>query len=101
MLSDNVVNNETELIHFALLADAKPLNYREAVKEKVWKLAMEKELKSIKRNNTWKLVNFPSNKKSIGLKWVFMVKRNPDGSITKHKARLLARGFVAKERSRI
>jgi hypothetical protein len=31
ILPDNAVNNEGELIHFALLADAEPLNYKEAI----------------------------------------------------------------------
>lgn len=30
----------------------------------------------------------------IGLKWVFKLKRNSDGSINKYKARLVAKGYV-------
>jgi hypothetical protein len=30
------------------------------------------------------------------VKWIFKVKLNPDGSISKHKARLVARGFLQK-----
>lgn len=32
--------------------------------------------------------------KAIGLKWVFKVKRNSDGSVNKYKARLVAKGYV-------
>ena len=35
-------------------------------------------------------------KKVIGIRWVFKVKLKPDGSIDKHKARLVARGFLQK-----
>jgi hypothetical protein len=32
--------------------------------------------------------------KAIGLKWVFKLKRDEAGEVIKHKARLVARGFV-------
>ena len=32
--------------------------------------------------------------KPIGLKWVFKIKRNADGSISKYKSRLVAKGYV-------
>ncbi|PNX76333.1 putative LRR receptor-like protein kinase [Trifolium pratense] len=66
---DSAVNDEGELIHFALLADSEPVNFRDALKNK---------------------------KKKIDVKWVFKVKLNPDGTISKHKARLVARGFLQK-----
>jgi hypothetical protein len=34
---------------------------------------------------------------SITLKWVFKLKRDEAGAIVKHKARLVARGFVQRE----
>ncbi|CAJ2645977.1 unnamed protein product [Trifolium pratense] len=93
---DNAVNDEGDLIHFALLADSEPLNYRDALKSNVWNKAMEEELRSIEKNQTWKLVDLPDKKKKIDVKWVFKVKLNPDGTISKHKARLVARGFLQK-----
>lgn len=35
--------------------------------------------------------------KHIGLKWVFKIKRNADGTIIKYKARLVAKGYVKKQ----
>jgi hypothetical protein len=46
------------------------------------------ELKSIEKNQTWELVKLPNGKKTIDLKWVYKTKLNPDGSISKHKARM-------------
>ena len=34
-----------------------------------------------------------TGRSSIGCKWVFKVKENPDGSIYKYKAKLVAKGF--------
>jgi hypothetical protein len=51
----------------------------------------------IDKNQTWEIVELPSGKKAIAVKWVFKLKLNPDGSIAKHKARLVARGFLQRE----
>ena len=31
------------------------------------------------------------------MKWVYKVKLNPIGEVTRHKARLMAKGFIQKE----
>jgi len=54
------------------------------------------ELKSIEKNETWKLVQLPTDKKCINVKWVFKTKLKPDGQVAKFKARLVARGFLQK-----
>ncbi|XP_050895595.1 uncharacterized mitochondrial protein AtMg00810-like [Lathyrus oleraceus] len=46
---------------------------------------MKEELDAIEKNKTWKLTEFPKNKKSISVKWVYKVKLKPYGSIGKHK----------------
>ncbi|KAK2443673.1 putative mitochondrial protein [Trifolium repens] len=97
LLTDSAVNNEGELLHFSLLADAEPVNIKDALQSSVWKSSMIDELKSIEKNQTWELVKLPNGKKTIDLKWVYKTKLNPDGSISKHKARLVARGFLQKE----
>ncbi|KAL6550635.1 hypothetical protein OROMI_021123 [Orobanche minor] len=39
-------------------------------------------------------MGLPKNRKPIGLKWVFKVKRDPSGKIAKYKARIMAKGYV-------
>ena len=95
-IPDADVDDEGELIHCVLLADAEPLTVDEALKKSVWKEAMIAELNSIEKNHTWDLVTLPPNQHKIGVKWVFKQKLNPDGSIAKYKARLVARGFLQK-----
>ena len=79
-----------------MLVDSEPLGIEEALKKKVWLDAMKEELEPIKRNKTWELTELPMEKKAISVRWVFKVKFKPDGSVGKHKARLVARGFLQK-----
>ena len=58
---------------------------------------MLEEMEAIEENETWKLVDPSPRCRSIGLKWVYKVKRDERGAIVKHKARLVARGFVQRE----
>jgi len=72
------------------------MNYEISLNEDVWKNAMIEELNSINRNNTWDLTELPASKKPIDVKWIFKLKLKPNGEIAKHKARLVARGFMQK-----
>ena len=77
---------EIECKHLLMLVNEEPWKYEEAKELKVWRDACEDEIKWIVKNDTWVLVDLPSHCKAIGLKWVFKVKRNSDGSINKYKA---------------
>ena len=71
-----------------------PENYEEAKKNQVWVAAMKEELSMIEKNQTWHLVERPQDKNVIGVKWVYRTKLNVDGSINKHKARLVVKGYA-------
>ena len=61
-----------------------------------WKKAMEEELRSLDKNDTWSLVKLPAKKRILQKKWVFRVKDEVDGS-KRYKARLVVKGFQQKE----
>jgi hypothetical protein len=73
-----------------------PESFEEAEKDDSWKRAMEAEIQMIEKNNTWDLVDRPSDKPIIGVKWVYKTKLNLDGSVQKNKARLVAKGYSQK-----
>ncbi|CAJ2654342.1 unnamed protein product [Trifolium pratense] len=73
-----------------------PATYEEAVKSKIWRDAMEAEIKSIEANGTWELTKLPKEAKAIGVKWIYKTKLNEKGKIEKHKARLVAKGYSQK-----
>ncbi|KAI5333917.1 hypothetical protein L3X38_024049 [Prunus dulcis] len=68
-----------------------PVSYKSAIKVPVWLQAMQEEVNALHTQGTWSLVQLPANKNLIGCKWIFKIKRHSDGSITRHKARLVAR----------
>ncbi|XP_050918789.1 uncharacterized mitochondrial protein AtMg00820-like [Lathyrus oleraceus] len=96
MLQNTEVDFVGEIIQCAMLVDSEPVSTEEALKQKVWLKAVKEELYAIERNKTWKLTELPKNKKVINVRWVYKVKLKPDGSIGKHKARLVVRGFLQK-----
>jgi hypothetical protein len=77
-----------------LVAVEEPKNIEDALLEACWRRAMEEEMKAIDDNKTWVVSDLPPKQKAIGLKWVFKVKKDPDGRIVKHKARLVAKGYA-------
>lgn len=66
----------------------------EAKRNKEWRAAMLEEMASIKHNKTWSLVNLPPGHRAISLKWVFKLKHGEHGNVIKHKAWLVAKGYV-------
>ncbi|KZV29500.1 Cysteine-rich RLK (receptor-like protein kinase) 8 [Dorcoceras hygrometricum] len=59
-----------------------------------WRIAVMEEMRALKQNNTWTLVELPKGQSVVGCRWVFTVKYKADGSIDRHKARLVAKGFT-------
>ena len=94
--SDNLIIDEGELVHLAFVADIEPITWKEAIVDRKWKSAMIEELESLERNETWELVALPKGKRPIDVKWVFKIKLKSKGSIAKHKAKLVAKGFLQK-----
>ena len=78
--------------NFALLA-FQPSSFEEAIRDENWVQAMDEEMNSIEKNDTWDLVDLPNNKSLIGVKWVYKTKVNEKGEIDRFKSRLVAKGF--------
>ena len=76
-----------------LISREEPLSYTEAANEELWIRAMREEMLSIDRNDTWELEIPPPNCRPIGLKWIFKLKKNPQGNVIKRKARLVEKGY--------
>ena len=91
-------HNSVNIALMSQLLDVyEPNSVEEALSLSQWREAMQVELQSIEENNTWQSVSRSSHCKVIGVKWIFKVKFNSDGSLDKYKARLVAKGYAQKE----
>jgi hypothetical protein len=60
----------------------------------LWADAMDREIETLEQAGTWQTVTREANINLVDCKWIFHIKRNADGTINKHKARLVAQGFT-------
>ncbi|KAH9803501.1 hypothetical protein KPL71_001790 [Citrus sinensis] len=96
----------TDLIAYALSAaheinDDELKTYQEAITSKnslEWKKAMDEEVESLIKNETWKLIKKPEKKKAVSCKWIYKIKEGiPGAEPRRFKARSVARGFTQRE----
>ena len=67
---------------------------KESSNSQKWIHAMNDEMKFMKDNNVWDLVELPEGAKPISCKWIFKTKRDSKGNVERYKARLVAKGFT-------
>ena len=63
-----------------------PLTYIEASSHPGWTQAMQLEIQAIMKNQTWELVDRPEHKVPITAKWIYKLKKDTEGMVTKLKA---------------
>ncbi|WVZ62807.1 hypothetical protein U9M48_012509 [Paspalum notatum var. saurae] len=70
-----------------------PANYRRALADANWRAAMVDEYEALRANDTWRLVPRPPGANIVTGKWIVRHKFHADGSLARHKARWVVRGF--------
>ena len=48
----------------------------------------------LRKKQTWDLIDIPTSKTIIEVKWVYKTKLNEKGELEKNKARLFAKGYA-------
>ncbi|KAK4390694.1 Retrovirus-related Pol polyprotein from transposon RE2 [Sesamum angolense] len=95
--NDSCIPSSYSAAHLSFVAHLsslqEPKDYLQASKDSNWVAAMNKELEALKANDTWILTSLPPGKQTIGSRWVFKLKLNPDGSVECYKARLVTKGY--------
>ncbi|CAI7801953.1 unnamed protein product [Closterium sp. NIES-53] len=86
---------------FLARAPEEPASMEEALagpdREK-WLVSRDAEYQSLLENGTWDLVVLPEGKKAVQCKWVLRIKTDDKGQVTIYKSRLVAKGFMQKEK---
>ena len=59
---------------------------------------MKEEMDSLERNKTWDLVELLKDRKIVGYKWVYKLKKGIDDKVERYKARLVEKRVVSKGR---
>ena len=77
-----------------VVQDIEPTCFQDAVGIPKWNAAMDEEVDALENNDTWRLTPFPEGKKAIGCKRFYKIKHNADGSISRYKAYLVAKGYA-------
>lgn len=89
-------------MEYALLVeDDESITFKKAIKYKdreSWLVAIEGEMKSLHKNKTLEVVQFPIGKTVVGYKWVYKRKEDPKKyDSIRYKVRLVAKGFAQQE----
>jgi hypothetical protein len=74
------------------VSSIEPYRIEDALRDPDWVVAMQEELNNFTRNEVWHLVPRP-NQNVVGTKWVFRIKQDEHGVVTRNKARLVAKGY--------
>jgi hypothetical protein len=85
---------------FVCMIDDTPNHYKDAEKSadwSKWKEACDIEMKSLKINSTWELVEVKNDMHIVGCRWLLKFKRDENGNIIKFKARLVVQGFTQRD----
>ena len=67
------------------IIDTEPSCHGEETCQQVWQDSMEKEYRSILKNNVWDIILRPEGMSVVTSKWIYKIKHATDGSIKKYK----------------
>ncbi|GJU38769.1 putative ribonuclease H-like domain-containing protein [Tanacetum coccineum] len=84
-------------LYACFLSYIEPTSIAKALSDSSWVEAMQEELLQFKLQQVWILVDLPSRKRAIEIKWVFRNKKDERGIVIRNKARLVAQGHRQEE----
>ena len=94
---DNYISNAqfSDKNHYYLMvitSTAEPIHYKDAIEDEHWRDAVTDEIVALEQRDTWTVETLPPGKKALSCRWVFRLKYNIDGTLERHKARLVVCG---------
>lgn len=95
-LAFTVINPTFNYFLSTITKTTDPILFKDAIQHDYWIDAMNQELEAHERNETWEITTLPVGKTAIGSRWLFKTKYKPDGTLDRHKARLVIQGCSQK-----
>lgn len=89
----DLAHTSAHTLYSSLFASTDLKGFKSTVKHPHWLTAMHQEMEALHWNNTCTLVPQHEHHNIVGCRWLFRTKYHADGSIERHKARLVAQGF--------
>lgn len=78
-----------------IIEDANTVEHNERkIEAEEWKEAIQREFESLVEQDTWEIVDRPTNRNVIGCKLILTNKYKANGEIERRKARLVAKGYT-------
>ncbi|GJX96788.1 retrovirus-related pol polyprotein from transposon TNT 1-94 [Tanacetum coccineum] len=98
IMTRNRLQNDAEVCMYALtLSTIEPKNIKEAMLGARWIESMQDELNQLKRLDVWELVEQPTSRNIIAVKWLWKNKTNAENTVIRNKSRLVAKGYGQEE----
>ena len=77
-----------------IVQDVEPTSFEDVVGDVKWNKAMNEEMDALDMNNKWDLALLQEGMNVIGCKWVYKVKYNLNGTLSRYKAILVEKGYA-------
>ena len=91
-VSDSNFTPQQQAFLAAITAAVEPKHFKEAVGIDVWDDSMIDEVVALEKQHTWDICDLPPDKVALGSQWVYKIKYNTDGTIRRHKSRVVVMG---------
>ena len=88
--------DDTDELALLVNINKEPNTFKQAMScdtHQEWQMAMQAEIDELERQNTWSLTPLPHDKIPLRGRWVYKLKTDLQGQITKYKARSVVKGF--------
>jgi Reverse transcriptase (RNA-dependent DNA polymerase) len=78
----------------SLHSNSIPCDWRKEMQDPKWKKVIFEEMRTLVNNGTWDIISRPSDKNTVGCKWIYSTKHTPEGKVDIFKTRLVAKGYT-------
>ncbi|GJY62027.1 gag-pol polyprotein [Tanacetum coccineum] len=88
------LHTDAEMCMYAFtVSTTEPTNIKEVMLDHSWIESMQDELNQVKRLDVWELIERPTDRNVIKVKWLYKSKTDAENMVIQSKSRLVAKGY--------